>query len=164
MVFTDDVVIVNTNKTNEFLLTPLFSFGFPLINYRVGDIGEIQNENNINNKYPFPIMSLRIGRTSDYFLRENNQIISCSNFSSDLDAISLGIKEHQIIQVNYKNFKINFISLKNTDKENYYKIVTSRLEEYFGENLTIEFNNVVKISVEKSGKLLLYKRIFNLEN
>ncbi len=162
MLFTDDVVIVNTTSNHEFLLTPLFSFGFPLINYKVGDIGEIKNELEITNKFPFPNSKLLIGRMSDYFLLETDKRISHIAFSSSLNPLTLGVKEHQIIQKNYKHFVINFVHHEKTIIEEYYKKTSINLEKFFGENLKITFNKVSRIPVEKSGKLLLYKRTFKL--
>ena len=162
MILTDDVVVLNTNKKNEFLLTPLFSYGFPLINYKVGDIGKIKENTSIDKKYPFTNMDLQIGRVSDYFLRENNLRISSVAFSSAMDPTNFGIEVHQIIQVNYMKFEINYIPLENSDLKKYYKSVTEQLEHFFGKNLTIKFKGVLKIPVEKSGKLLLFKRIFKL--
>ena len=162
MIFTDDIVVVNTNSSHHLLLTPLFSYGFPLINYKVGDIGEIKNTEEINSHYPFPKMDLQIGRMSDYFLKENNNRISTVAFSEKLDACNFKIEEHQIIQKNYKEFEINFVPEENTDLEKYYKDVTLCLESFFGKDLEIKFIGVLNIPIEKSGKLLLYKRTFQL--
>jgi len=162
MILTDDVVVLNTNEDHEFLLTPLFSYGFPLINYKVGDIGHIKKNKNIDKKYPFLNMDLEIGRVSDYFLRENNLRISSVAFSSAMDPTNFGIEVHQIIQVNYTKFEINYIPLESSDLKKYYKSVAEQLEHFFGKNLTIKFKGVLKIPVEKSGKLLLFKRIFKL--
>jgi phenylacetate-CoA ligase len=162
MVLTDDVVLLNTNKNNEFLLTPLFSFGFPLINYKVGDIGDHLSERTKTNKYPFPTINLLIGRITDNFINNKNRKIATSALSTYLSTLNLEIKEHQIIQNNYTEFTINFISCENTNKENYYKKITLCLEEYFGNNLSIIFNQVLKIPVEKSGKRLMFKRTFKL--
>jgi len=163
MLFTDDVVVLNTNEDIEFLLTPLFSYGFPLINYKLGDTGENLCVNKISSIYPFPIMNLKIGRTTDKFLTENNRKISTSSLGSYMSKFDLGIKEHKIVQANYSEFEIYFVSNKNTDVESYCKKVTFCLEEYFGKNLTIKFKNVQKLPVEKSGKRLMFKRTFNLE-
>ena len=125
MVLTDDIVLLNINKNNEFLLTPLFSFGFPLINYKVGDMGEQLSKKSMNNCYPFPKMNLSIGRVTDNFLNIKNSKISTSAISTYLSTLNLGIKEHQIIQINYTEFVINFISQKEMNKDNYYKKIRS---------------------------------------
>jgi len=160
MVFTDDVVVLNTNKEHEFFLTPLFSYGFPLINYKVGDSGEIKNVSEVNNKYPFPEINLEIGRITDNFINQKNKKISSSALSTYLSTMDLGIKEHQIIQISYTSFEINFVPYESTNCEAYYKILRNCLEEYFGNDLSIKFNKVTELPVEKSGKRLLFKRTF----
>ena len=162
MVFTDDVVVLNTNKENEFLLTPLFSYGFPLINYKLGDTGENVSSNKISNLYPFPIMDLMIGRTTDKFLTDSNRKISTSSLGSYMAKLDLGIDEHKIIQSNYKEFEIYYKS-SSPDDEIYYNKVTTSLNEYFGNDLNIKFKKVSKLPIEKSGKNLMFKRTFNLE-
>jgi len=105
---------------------------------------------------------LLIGRITDNFINNKNRKIATSALSTYLSTLNLEIKEHQIIQNNYTEFTINFISCENTNKENYYKKITLCLEEYFGNNLSIIFNQVLKIPVEKSGKRLMFKRTFKL--
>jgi len=163
MVFTDDVVVLNTNEENEFLLTPLFSYGFPLINYKVGDRGKIKNIDEVNSKYPFPEMNLEIGRITDNFINRKHNKISTSALSTYLSTFDLGVKEHQIIQVSYTSFEINFVPYESTNCEAYYKIVRNCLEEYFGNDLWIRFTLVTAFPVEKSGKKLLFKRTFKFE-
>ncbi|MEJ1222844.1 hypothetical protein [Sediminicola sp. 1XM1-17] len=162
MVFTDDVVLVNANADNQFLLTALYSYGFPLLNYKVGDVGELMAIDRNDKRYPFPKINLKIGRITDKFLSENKTTISTSSLGSYLATLDLGIKEHQIIQSDYKVFKINYVILDNTNLENYFRNMTLGLEEYFGTNLTIVFNKVLSMPIEKSGKRLMFKRTFNL--
>jgi phenylacetate-CoA ligase len=163
MLFTDDVVVLNLNESNEFLLTPLYSFGFPLINYKLGDTGENACLNTISNKYPFPIMNLKIGRTTDKFLTENNRKISTSSLASYMAKFDLGIKEHKIIQSDYKDFEIFYIPDTSINVEKYYKTVSECLEGHFGKNLKVNYSEVEKLPVEKSGKVLMFKRTFKLE-
>ncbi|RXP61851.1 phenylacetate--CoA ligase family protein [Lutibacter sp. HS1-25] len=163
MLFTDDVVVLNINESQEFLFTPLFSFGFPLINYKLGDTGDSADIHDISKTYPFPIMNLKIGRTTDKFLTENNRKISTSSLGSYMAKFDLGIKEHKVIQTNYKDFDIYFIPEDTTNVETYCKKVSDCLEEYFGNNLNIKCYNVNRLPLEKSGKQLMFKRTFNLE-
>ncbi len=162
MVLTDDVVILNLNKKNEFLITPLYSFGFPLINYKNGDVGEISSDYKEAVRGPFNLMKLKIGRITDNFLNQKNQKVSTSAISTYLSTLDLKIIQHQIIQKNYSEFVINYISDKNTNKNDYFNKVAFTLEKHFGNNLEIKFNNVSQIPVEKSGKKLMFKRTFNI--
>ena len=162
MVLTDDVVMLNLNKKNEFLITPLYSFGFPLINYKNGDVGEISSDYKEAVRGPFNLIKLKIGRITDDFLNQKNQKVSTSAISTYLSTLDLKIKQHQIIQKNYSEFVINYIADKNTNKNDYFNKVVFTLENHFGSNLEIKFNNVSQIPVEKSGKKLMFKRTFNI--
>ncbi|QQS50756.1 MAG: phenylacetate--CoA ligase family protein [Bacteroidota bacterium] len=166
MLLTDDVVLLDTNDSNEFLLTALYSFGFPLINYKVGDIGTVKNDDSIQQRIgniPFPIMNLKIGRITDNFINNKNETISTSALSTYMSTLNLGIKEHQIIQKDFNSFNINYVPLKITDSEVYKEKITKCLEEYFGKKLTIQINEVDIIPKEKSGKRLMFKRDFIID-
>ena len=47
--------------------------------------------------------------------------------------------------------------------EEYEKKIDNCLKKYFGSDLTILFTQVSKIPVEKSGKKMLFKRVFEIE-
>jgi len=162
MLLTDDVVLLNTNTSNEILLTALYSFGFPLINYQVGDTGNITNQHQLDNNFPFPIFNLKVGRITENFINQDKIKISSSAFSTYLSTLNLEIKQHQFIQNNYKSFTVNFITKHTSNIESYKFQVQKCLEEYFGDNLLIEFNNVDCIESEISGKRLMFKRTFLL--
>jgi phenylacetate-coenzyme A ligase PaaK-like adenylate-forming protein len=163
MLLTDDVVLTHFGSEGELLLTALDSFGFPLINYKVGDIGQSGNRkyDYLNHKYPFPSLDLQIGRITENFINFSYKTISTSALSTYLSTLELNIEMHQLIQKNFKEFKINFIVSNSLFKqENYEKKVKCVLEKYFGENLILTFNKVMEISAESSGKRLLFKRTF----
>lgn len=162
MLLTDDIVLLNTNESNEILLTAVYSFGFPLINYRLGDVGNIVGQPQLDNEFPFPIFNLKIGRITDNFINQDNVKVSSSAFSTYLSTLDLGIREHQFIQNDYKSFTVNFICTSSTDIESYKLKIQKCLEEYFGQKLSIKFQNVLSIEPEKSGKRLMFKRIFLL--
>jgi phenylacetate-CoA ligase len=162
MLLTDDIVLLNTNESNEILLTAVYSFGFPLINYRLGDVGNIVGQPQLDNEFPFPIFNLKIGRITDNFINQDNVKVSSSAFSTYLSTLDLGIREHQFIQNDYKSFTVNFICTSSTDIESYKLKIQKCLEEYFGQKLSIKFQNVLSIEPEKSGKRLMFKRTFLL--
>ena len=97
MIQTDDICILNNNINNEILMTPLYSYGFPLINYKVGDIGEI-DERNIDASLPFPNMNLKIGRITENFINNKGENISSSALSVYFSTFDLRIDQHQIVQ------------------------------------------------------------------
>ena len=117
----------------------------------------------MNSKYPFPEIHLEIGRITDNFINQKHKKISTSALSTYLSTFDLGIREHQIIQVSYTSFEINFVPYESTNFETYYKTLRCCLEEYFGNDLWIKFTKVSSFPVETSGKKFLFKRTFKLE-
>ncbi len=50
---TDDIIALTSNSKNQFLGTALHSYGFPLINYKIGDCGVISTDNDTFDNIPF---------------------------------------------------------------------------------------------------------------
>jgi len=95
----DDVVALNVNENGEFLITALYSYGFPLINYKLGDCGEIVDMSNPpDDRIPFTRAKLTIGRITDNFLTSDGMTISTSALTAYLSTFKLAILEQQVIQ------------------------------------------------------------------
>lgn len=157
----DDFVVLNLHEGNEIILTPLYSLGFPLINYRVGDYAEpSQTEPDPHDALPLSRMSLRIGRITDNFLTPSNRIVSSSALSVYISTFKLGTQAQQIVQEDYRRFRIRFVA-QNLDQNRYEDTMRAILAEYFGPGLSVTFERVEDIPVEPSGKRLMAKRTFH---
>ncbi|MCP4504651.1 MAG: hypothetical protein GY822_32505, partial [Deltaproteobacteria bacterium] len=106
---TDDVIALISNSKKQFLGTALHSYGFPLINSKIGDCGVIYTDNDTFDNVPFLILNLTISRVTDNFCNQDGSIISSSSISTYLSTLELRIIQHQIIQKNYKMFIVNYI-------------------------------------------------------
>lgn len=161
MIIFDDNVVVNYSDKNELLVTALHSYGFPLINYKIGDKGsKIEEKNNKINGLPFSRMNLDLGRVTDNFITKDNKVISATSIMVDLTRFKLGVKEHQILQYDYNSFVVNYIPDIEFNTE-YRRIIEEVFMKHFGLGVTADFNVVKHIPLEKSGKKLMYKRAFN---
>lgn len=156
----DDFVALNVYDNNEMIITALYSYGFPLINYKIGDYGELKDNSVVQDNLPFSSLELTIGRITDNFLTINDRIVSSSALGTYISTHNLPIMEQQIIQNDYKDFVVNFVPDKSLDISSYKQIITSIFTEYFGPENHIQFNLVNEIPVEKSGKKLMFKRVF----
>ncbi|SHK68009.1 phenylacetate-CoA ligase [Desulfatibacillum alkenivorans DSM 16219] len=161
----DDVVALNVNDDNEFLVTALHSYGFPLINYKLGDCGTVvkTSEEDCPDNIPFSCMELKIGRITDNFLTRSGRKIASSAIGVYVSSFRIPLMEYQVIQNSYDEFVINFIPEGEIDQQNLRKIFTLVFREYFGSEVKLTFNRVKNIAVEKSGKKLMYKRMFQME-
>jgi phenylacetate-CoA ligase len=160
----DDVVALNVSDEGHFLITALHSYGFPLINYQIGDCGRIYESDGTSNELdpiPFTKIKLTIGRITDNFLTSERQTVASSALSVYLCSFKQPIKEQQIIQEDYKKFTVNYVPDKELIPSRYNEIVYKVFSEYFGSDIVISFNIANRIEPEQSGKKLMFKRTFN---
>lgn len=161
MIIADDNVVLNINDRGALIVTALHSYGFPLINYEVGDIGEtLDLSNNDTDSLPFSKMKLKIGRETENFLSKDGHTVSSSSLSTALSMHDIRIREQQIIQKAYSNFHIKYIAKESFNYNKYRNVVFSVFKKYFGEKIDIKFEEVDQIEKEKSGKKLMFKRNF----
>ncbi|RJP56871.1 MAG: phenylacetate--CoA ligase family protein [Candidatus Auribacter fodinae] len=157
----DDVVALNIYENGEFVITALHSYGFPLINYRLGDKGSAIEESTLkNDSLPLSALTLTIGRTTDNFINSSGRYISSSALSTYISTFKINVGEQQIIQKNYKTFVIHYVPDEGFSEKKYSDVITKALEEYFGSPLDLTITRVDKIPLEKSGKKLMFKRMF----
>ncbi|KAF0189234.1 MAG: phenylacetate-CoA [Desulfobulbaceae bacterium] len=159
----DDTVVLNISENGEFIVTALHSYGFPLINYKIGDYGTVIDSVAVHDNLPFSCVSLTIGRITDNFINKQQRKISSSALSTYIASFNIPLREQQIIQADYTMFIVNYVPANGFDFGHYSGVVMKALEEYFGEDVNVQFNAVEKIPVEKSGKKLMFKRTFELE-
>ena len=162
MMIADDVVALNILDSGEFSITALHSYGFPLINYIIGDFGEVF-QSDINDYLPFSSLKIRIGRTTENFLTAENRVVASSSLSVYISTSKLPIIEQQIIQNNYKEFIVNYIPDIDFNFAHYQLIIRRVFKEYFGDDVAIVFNKVEKIPLENSGKKLMCKQMFQVQ-
>jgi phenylacetate-CoA ligase len=159
----NDVVALNIYEKGEFVITALHSYGFPLINYLIGDYGELLDSGAIKDNLPFSSMNLKIGRMTDNFLTADGFTVSSTALCTYISTFNFNVSEQQIIQNDYKHFVINYVPDSNFELQYYKKNIDTIFEEYFGKELTINFNKVDRVPIEKSGKKLMCKRLFNYD-
>ena len=163
----DDHVAINLHEDNMFTITALHSYGFPLINYQIGDRGiflsETTPEKEPDIKNPFSTLSLKIGRFSEDFLTKNGSRICGTALMTNIASAELNASEQQIIQTGYSDFIVNYVADKDINPK-YQDILRTMLRKYFGDDCSVTFNSTKEIPLEQSGKKLLCKCTFLLDN
>ena len=150
----DDTVIVEHTDEDHLLITALDSFHFPIIRYKVGDVGK-KPDGKCPCGLKFSLMNLEIGRITDNFVRPDNRKISSSAFATYLSTLNINFFKYQLIQKTVDSFEVKFVSNSEEcgkDKQ----IFIKALEEYFGK-VKVDFIQVEEIPAEPSGKRLLFK-------
>ena len=162
MMIADDAVALNIQKDGEFIITALHSYGFPLINYKLGDSGEIVENGKAMSGFPFLGLRLKIGRNTDNFMTRDHRIISSSALSTYISTFKIHLHEQQVVQKEINRFIVNFVPDNGFNLYEYKAVIEKVVQEYFGNGNKIQFNHMEKIPPEKSGKKLMFKRAFNL--
>ena len=160
----DDNVALNISKEGEFYITALHSYGFPLINYKVGDYGDIiAYPQSDNSSLPFSTVSLNIGRVTELFLTADKTFVSGGHLMTHLAEYELGIVEHQIEQTGLDTFIVRYVPNTNFNIE-YTTIARKLIYSLFGEQINVIFKAVQHIPCEKGGKRLYCKRTFDVDS
>ena len=156
----DDNVAVNVYNNGDIIITALHSFGFPLINYKLGDCANIINQSPDDADLPFTSLTLSIGRITDNLLNRQGDRISSSALSTYISTLKPAIIEHQVIQNNYSQFTVNCIPDTSFNMVEYKNILHKAFSEYFGPSVEIKVQLVEEIPIGKSGKKIMFKRMF----
>jgi phenylacetate-CoA ligase len=158
------MVALNISDEGHFLITALRSYGFPLINYQIGDCGWIDKAgtNDEADSLPFSKVTITIGRISENFLTSERKPVTCLMISCFLGGFNLAIVDQQIIQKGYKEFTVNYVPDKGLVQSRYHELVNQVLSKSFGSDVVVKFNAVNRIDVEPSGKKLMFKRTFDI--
>ena len=150
----DDTAIVQQTQENELIITALDSFHFPLIRFKIGDIGKLQ-ESKCLCGLNFSTMGLDIGRVTDNFIRPNGQKISGSALATYISTLDLAFNKYQLIQKDIHLFEAVIVGDQEVLEHSKGKFINA-LEEYFGQ-ISVNFTLVKELPVEPSGKRLLFK-------
>lgn len=163
MMIADDAVALNMTDEGDFIVTALHSYGFPLINYKIGDSGELIDNQKKADNFPFSTFRLKIGRITDNFITKKQTIVSSSALGTYISTFKLGLREQQIVQSHFNNFTVNYVPDKDFNFNSYENVIGRVLEEYFGPGNKIKYQSMDRILPEKSGKKLMFKRTFLMD-
>lgn len=145
----------NQNGQGSALLTDLFNYAMPLINYKLGD--EIQVDTTKNKDYPYngQIINNVMGRTSDIIQLENGRTLTGPGFTILFKDLPV---EHYCIEKNDIN-SIKCIIVKLPGYEQHHEdIIRTTFDKQMGENakFSIVYNDVIPRTT--SGKREYFKK------
>ena len=150
----DDFVIVEVNEQNEILLTPLESYGMPLLRYGLGDIG-LSKKNGGHSQYPFGEFNLMVGRVYEILRARDGTKISGGLIKQMVEDENLPVREFQLIQKTIHEAELNIIEDEFTRAEG-----VKRLKEIVKEVLgcsTVNINYLARFPCESNGKRVAFR-------
>lgn len=137
------------------LLTDLFNYAMPLINYSNGD--EIVLSSTYSD-YNGQVLSKIEGRTSDIIELENGNVITGPGFTILFKDIPV---EHYFVEkVGLNSIECNIVKLPEYTEE-HEELIVSTLKKQMGNDVKIELNYTDYIPLTKSGKRLYFRNSKN---
>jgi len=146
----DEKTAINSDPlSGDVLVTNLDSFAYPFIRYRLGDQITLSNKCCECGR-SLPCLDNIEGRKTDWLTDKTGKKIHGLVVAHTIGKIQ-GVKQFQIIQKTESKLEINIVKnslFKDTDTN----LISSSLEKYFSEPMTITIIPVENIEAAQSGK------------
>jgi len=152
--FVFEIVDANGDKCRpgelgEIVLTDLDNYAFPLIRYRIGDLG-IMSKQECTCGINLPLLEKVEGRVFDLIVGVNGNVVG-GTFWTLLRRKIKGWNKFQLVQEDYSQLKIEVEN--NTEIESDFKEkVVEAIKEKLGSQMEITVNIIDKIALTKTGK------------
>ena len=144
----------DTNGFGSALLTDLFNFAMPLINYKLGDEIQIDTSMNQDSLYNGQIINKVLGRSSDIIQLENGRTLTGPGFTILFKDLPV---EYYLIEKNGINsIKCSVIKLQGYKKHHEDHIKTT-FKKQMGDNTIFRIEYTNDIHLTKSGKREYFK-------
>ncbi len=150
----DDFVIVEIDEKNEIILTPLESYGMPLLRYKNGDIGFVK-ETKGNSSHPFNEFNIKVGRSVEILRTKDGKRVYSGKINRQIADQKLNIGELQLIQKSFEEAILNIVKSEQTDENDVEKLIRI-IKETLGTS-TVKVQYLSSFPIEKSGKKISYK-------
>lgn len=151
-------IIENIDDSNEVLVTSFTTYGTPLIRYKIGDSMVFEDPSKVCGcGFNTPLVKSIEGRAIDFLYSTKGGKISLVNVSNIFKYMPNTITKAQLIQDSLTHMLVKIVvdgDFTNRDK----KILADEIKHKFGSDMKVDFEVVVDIPREKSGK---YKLIVN---
>jgi phenylacetate-CoA ligase len=157
----DDFVIVELGKENEIILTPLESYGMPLLRYVIGDVGMRKNYKKQDN-HPFNQFNILIGRSCEVMRNAKGEKVSSSRINLQIAKEKLNIGEFQLVQKSLKEVDLNIVKSEETSENDVKRL--SDIVKFILRPSKIKINYLKRFPLEKSGKKIGYKCLIDKDD
>jgi len=136
----------------EILITDLLNLGFPLIRYRIKDLGALSPDHCSCGR-GLPLMHLEGGRVTDFLVTPSGRAVSGAALTIMLTAKVPGVRRMQLAQDSVD--RVEFRVVRGDGYENGGQETIRRVaEEYLGEGVRLDFRYMDDIPPSPSGKHL----------
>jgi phenylacetate-CoA ligase len=144
--------VVSPGEEGEMVSTNLVRSAMPFIRYRTGDVG-IQSDEKSRCKRGLEMLDEITGRTSDYIVLPNGNLLSGVSIAAVFNAISsqLHIQHYQVLQEKRDELEVLIVEDKGySEKES--EFIKEALQEHIGSQMVINLKQVDDIPLTVGGK------------
>ena len=144
--------VVSSGEEGEMVATNLTRFAMPFIRYSTGDVGKFSDAESSCGRGLEMLNSIR-GRTSDYLILPNGNILSGVSIAAVFNAISsqLHIQHYQVVQEKKGELQV-FLVEDDGYMERESELIKETLQEHIDQKMTINIRLVDDIPLTESGK------------
>ncbi len=141
---------VGPGEKGEIVVTGLYNYTMPLIRYKLGDVG-ILDDHKCSCGRGWPLIKSIEGRTDDFLTLPSGAIISPRMINTIEDI--KGVVEYKTIQLDRGTFLVRVVSNKEFSYESKIKIGEMIRLGCLGEDVKVDIELVDKLPRERTGKL-----------
>ena len=152
----------SNGEIGQIVITELNNTFFPLIRYKIGDMGKLSEEKCLCGR-GLPVLEGVYGRAYDVIKTPYGKKYHPSFFNyifKEIDKYNFGIKQFQVIQQEKSKLLVNIVTSKPTTEKLVYQI-KRMINDNIQYNFIIDIENVKAIQREKSGKIRVVKGLSN---
>ena len=154
--------IPNESGESELIITTKTNSVMPLIRYRIGDYGVIEQNETCTCGNRSPVLKLTLGRTNDWIICENSEKINSYVFIRAMDYANYhmegSVKQFQIIQTDFKQFEVCVVLEEEEELPKLERLFHEGLLEQRLKDAEYVFEYKERLMLdEKSGKLACIK-------
>lgn len=154
----DDFVFAELNDKNEVIVTPLESYGMPLLRYKPGDIGMIsrsKSKKSTKSSSPFNEFNIVVGRTYEILYNKKGEKVGGGLIKQYVQDEDLDINEFQVVQKSLNDVELNIVKDRFTKEKSVARLVEILKENLGAKNVKINYLNTYPI--EPNGKRIAFK-------
>jgi phenylacetate-CoA ligase len=137
-------------RTGEIVVTVLDNYAFPLIRYRIGDIGALSDRTCPCGRN-LPMLEKVEGRVFDIVVGTNGNHLSGTYWTILLREYVEGISSFQVVQEELGKLLLRLVTDEKFDDEAGSKL-TAAIKEKCGQDMTVEIEKVDEIPLTGTGK------------
>jgi phenylacetate-CoA ligase len=158
----NSLVFLVKNDSSEFsevLLTDLFKYSMPLINYKLGDLVTIDENNNEKYEYNGQLINSVDGRSSEIIYLENGSTLTGPGFTILFK--DLPVEYYFIEKKGLNTIECSIIRLSEFDSS-HESIIRSTFRKQMGENSTLKIHYIKNANISSSVKDNISNAMINL--